>query len=85
MRQHLDALILGAAQPYHSQYNLELQRHRQYDSAPTSRNGQVTSVAPLPARLSSSVTSMTRHLHRTAAKSPLQHRRQHDSVALLPA
>jgi hypothetical protein len=25
MQQHLDALILGAAQPYHIQYNLELQ------------------------------------------------------------
>jgi hypothetical protein len=31
MRQHLDALSLGAAQPYHNQYNLELQRRRQLD------------------------------------------------------
>jgi hypothetical protein len=28
MRQHLDALGLGAAQPYNNQYKLELQRHR---------------------------------------------------------
>jgi hypothetical protein len=32
MRQHLDVPILGAAQPYHNHYNLELQCHRQHDS-----------------------------------------------------
>jgi hypothetical protein len=32
MRQHLDDPISGAAQPYHSQYYLELQHHHQHDT-----------------------------------------------------
>jgi hypothetical protein len=32
MRQHLDALISGVVQPYHNQYNIDLQCHRQHDS-----------------------------------------------------
>jgi hypothetical protein len=86
MWQHLDVLSSGAVQPY----NLELQRRRQHDSqhcrqhdlTSTSRHSQVTSVAPSPAWLDSSVASTTRHLHRDAAKSPRQHHHQLDSAAL---
>jgi hypothetical protein len=41
------------------------QHYRQYDLASTSRRGQVTLAAPLPARLGGIVASMTQHLHRT--------------------
>jgi hypothetical protein len=71
MRQHLDALILGAAQPDHSQYNLELQRHRQHDLAALLPASLSVYIAPWPSRLSSVVTSMTR-----------QHCRQHDSASI---
>jgi hypothetical protein len=64
MRQHLDAPILGAVQPYHNEYNLELRC--------------------TPAWLGKIVTSMTRHLHCTAARSPQLRHRQHDSVAPRP-
>jgi hypothetical protein len=43
------------------------QLHRQYDSASTSHHGKVTSAAPSPAWLSSSVASMTRHWHHATA------------------
>jgi hypothetical protein len=32
MPQHLNALSSGVVQPYHNQYNHELQRHCQHDS-----------------------------------------------------
>jgi hypothetical protein len=57
----------------------------QHDSAFTSRRGQVAPAAPSLASLDCIVASMTWHLHRATAKSPQQHRRQHDSAALSPA
>jgi hypothetical protein len=41
-------------------------------------------ITPQPSRLGSVVASMTRHLHYAMAKSPRQHRHQHDSTTLLP-
>jgi hypothetical protein len=40
---------------------------------------------PLPAWLNNIITNMTRYLHCVVAKSPRQHRCQHDSIALSPA
>jgi hypothetical protein len=37
-------------------------------------------IVPSLAWLGSTIASMTRHLHRVVAKSPRQHRRQHDSA-----
>jgi hypothetical protein len=61
------------------------QHYHQHNSTSTSRRGQVASVAPSLAWLSSIVISMTRHLHHDVAKSPRQHHQQycfqHDSVS----
>jgi hypothetical protein len=77
MRQHLDALISGVVQPYHSQH----------DSVTLSPVWLGIYIAPRPSRLDSFVTSMTRHLHRVVVKSPQQrchqHHHQHDSASLL--
>jgi hypothetical protein len=81
MRQHHDALISGVAQPYHSQYNLELQCHRQHDSIATSHHDQVTLTASSPIWLGSIIASITQHLHHVAAKSPRQCCHQHDSIS----
>jgi hypothetical protein len=70
LRQHFDAPSSGAAQPYHSQHNLELRRHHQHDSTALS-----------PAWLGSTVASMTQHLYRTMAKSSRQRHSQHNSTA----
>jgi protein gp37 len=109
MRQHVDALSSGVVQPYHSQYSLELQRHRQqdstvpssawlgstvtnvtrqhrrqHDSASISRHGQVIPATLSLASLSSTIASMTWHLHHIVTKSPWQCHRQHDSATPSP-
>jgi hypothetical protein len=73
MWQLLDAPILGAAQPYHSQYNLELQCHHQHDSTALLPAWLGIYIAPWPSHLGSAVTSMTQ-----------QHWRQHDSASTSP-
>jgi hypothetical protein len=90
MRQHLNAPISGAAQPYHSQYNpwvtIMTQQHcHQHDSASTSFCDQVAPALSSPAWLGSIVANMTRHLHHVVAKLLRQRHHQHDSATLSPA
>jgi hypothetical protein len=59
-----------------------LQCHRWHDSAVSSSAGLDLDIAPWPGCLDNAVTSMTRHLYRATAKSPQQHRRQHDSTSI---
>jgi hypothetical protein len=61
------------------------QHYRQHHLTSTSCHGQVALAAPLPIWLGSIIASMTRHLHRTVAKSPWQRRHQHDSTTLSSA
>jgi hypothetical protein len=74
---------------HHAATKLPRQHRHQHDSAallPTwlssiLHRGQVNPAASSLAWLGSIVASMTQHLHRVTAKSPWQHRRQHDSVS----
>jgi hypothetical protein len=90
MRQHLGALISGFVQPYHNNYNLELQCRHQHDSVALLSVWLGIYIAPESSRLGRAVASMTRrhcrqhdrHLHRAMSKSPRQHCRQHDSASI---
>jgi hypothetical protein len=72
----LDIYIMSwPSRPGSAIANMIPQHCHQHDSTSTSHRDKVAPAVPLLAWLGSTIASMTRHLHRTTAKSPRQHHR----------